>query len=44
VWPRWAGHLARIHFRFWWGSENEKYYYEEIHVDWKIILKWLVEE
>ena len=38
----WVGHVARrgkVHTRFWWGNVSERVYFEELGVDWRIILK-----
>jgi hypothetical protein len=40
---KWARHVARMrigmHLGFWWKSQNEKNYYEDLNVVGKILLK-----
>ena len=44
---RWAGHVACIGARtgvysVWWGSLKERDYLEDLVVDWRVILKWIL--
>ena len=29
---------------FWWGNLKEGYYLEDLSVDWRIILKWILQK
>jgi len=45
---RWAGHVARmgtgeVHTGFWWGDPREGNDLEDLSVDGRIILKWILE-
>jgi hypothetical protein len=44
---RWAGHIARmgtgeVHTGFWWGDPREGKDLEDLGVDRRIILKWIL--
>jgi hypothetical protein len=44
---RWAGHVAltrnrEVHTVFWWGDLRERYHLEDIGVDGRIILIWIL--
>jgi hypothetical protein len=32
-----------MHIGFWWGSQKEKDYYENLDVGERIIIKWILE-
>jgi hypothetical protein len=44
-----AGHVAHMgriimHIGFWWQSQKERIYYEELNVGGRIILRWILEK
>ena len=38
---RWAGHVAGMGERFWWGNLRERDHLEDPGVDGRIILRWI---
>jgi hypothetical protein len=32
---------SEVHTEFWWGNLRERNHFEDIGVDWRIILKWI---
>jgi hypothetical protein len=44
---RWVGHAAQMDeksaYRFWWESWKERVHYEDLDVDGRIILSWILE-
>jgi hypothetical protein len=44
---RWAKHVAHkgtgvLHTGFWWGNLIERDHFEDVDVDGRIILKWIL--
>jgi hypothetical protein len=41
---KWTGHVARtgrrgMHVGFWWGSQKERYHYEDLYVGGRIMFR-----
>jgi len=46
---RWTGHVARMvekscAYRVWWGNLRERDHLEDLSVEGKLILKWILKE
>jgi hypothetical protein len=43
---RWAGHqkTREVHTLIWWGDLKERRHFEDLGIDGRIILKWIISE